>query len=410
MQKKVIFWAAGVNAKNFAGCLREGVLISAFVDNDVLRRGEAFGGSHIIDASDLSKYEYDYIVITTPDYHEILDQLKDMGVGEGRIIIPFAPDQYGTKGWREIFHTGELLYYVQEQRMKGMAWTLENLPYEISAGMENGHFKRPVVRSVDETLEKLREGCSMSRYGDGELNMMLGRNFSTFQRPDERLVRRLREILISNIPKHMVCIPDVYGDFSNKDDSHKTWFRRHLSDGGRERDYSIFDMDKEYYNAFITRPYKDYVDKQGAKERFLALRELWDGRDITIIEGQKTRFGVGNDLISNAKSCERILGPAVNAFDRYEELFAQAKKTGKNRLILIALGHTATVLAYDLAREGYQALDIGHLDIEYEWFLRKADKKILIEGKYVNEVPLGRTAPEHITDEKYNSEIIKTIL
>lgn len=410
MQKKVIFWAAGVNAKNFAGCLREGVLVSAFVDNDILRHGEAFCGAHIISAEDMSAYEYHYIVITTPDYHEILDQLKEMGVGEGRIIIPFAPDHHGKKGWREIFHIGELLYYVQEQRIKHMAWTLENLPYEISAGMENGHFKRPIVRSIDETLEKLREGCSMSRYGDGELNMILGRNFSTFQDPNAMLIWRLKEILKSNIPKHMVCIPDIYGDFFNKDESHKTWFRRHLSDGGRGLDYSLFDMDKEYYNAFITRPYKDYVDKQGAEERFLALRELWDSRDITIIEGHKTRFGVGNDLISNVKSCERILGPAVNAFDKYEELFAQAKKINKNRIILIALGHTATVLAYDLALEGYQALDIGHLDIEYEWFLRKADKKMVIEGKYVNEVPLGRTVPEYLPDEKYNSEIIRIIL
>ena len=96
--------------------------------------------------------------------------------------------------------------------------------------------------------------------------------------------------------------------------------------------------------------------------------------------------------------------------ETFWELFAQAKKTNKNRLILIALGHTATVLAYDLALEGYQALDIGHLDIEYEWFLRKIDKKIVIEGKYVNEVPLGRTVPEYIPDEKYNSEIVRIIL
>lgn len=392
------------------GCLKEEVVVSAFVDNDALRRGEAFCGSHIIAAPDLSRYEYDYIVITTPDYQDIVSQLGDMGIDENKIIIPFAPDRRGREQWRDIFHVGELLYYVAEQRMAGMAWMLGNLPYEISAGMESGHFKRPTVRSVDETLEKLREGCSMSRYGDGELNMILGRNFSTFQDPDEMLIRRLKEILKSNIPGHMVCIPDIYGDFFNRDESHKTWFRRHLSDGGRELDYSILDMDKEYYNAFVTRPYKDYVDKQGAGERFLALRALWDGRDIAIIEGQKTRFGVGNDLVSNAKSCERILGPAVNAFGRYEELFAQAKKINKNRLILIALGHTATVLAYDLALEGYQALDIGHLDIEYEWFLRKTDKKIVIEGKYVNEVPLGRTVPEYIPDEKYNSEIIRIIL
>lgn len=62
MQKKVIFWAAGANAKRFMTCLREEVLISAFVDNDMLRWGEMFCGLHIIPAEDIPKYEYDYIV------------------------------------------------------------------------------------------------------------------------------------------------------------------------------------------------------------------------------------------------------------------------------------------------------------------------------------------------------------
>ena len=44
-------------------------------------------------------------------------------------------------------------------------------------------------------------------------------------------------------------------------------------------------------------------------------------------------------------------------------------------IILIALGPTATVLAYDLSKRGYQAIDVGHIDIEYEWFLNNASKK-----------------------------------
>lgn len=46
--------------------------------------------------------------------------------------------------------------------------------------------------------------------------------------------------------------------------------------------------------------------------------------------------------------------------------------------MLIALGPTATVMAYDLADMGYQALDIGNVDIEAEWFLRGVDEKIKI--------------------------------
>ena len=71
---------------------------------------------------------------------------------------------------------------------------------------------------------------------------------------------------------------------------------------------------------------------------------------------------------------------------------------------MIALGPAATVLSYDLAKAGYHALDIGHLDIEYEWFLRKATKKINIEDKWVNEVP-GNTITENFYDEDYFNQI-----
>ncbi|MDE6363268.1 MAG: GT-D fold domain-containing protein, partial [Lachnospiraceae bacterium] len=257
IHKKVILWAAGANARKMVSCLRENVLVSAVIDNDALRWGELFCGAPIIPAADIWKYEYNYVVITTPDYEDILCQLGNMAIDSGKIITPFAPDRCKRDTWREIFHVGELLYYVLELRITKMSHILENAPYEISAGIENEHIKRPVIRSIDETLEKLREGYSMSRYGDGELNMILDRNFSTFQVPDRLLILKLREILQSTQSKHMVCIPDIYGDFYNRNQEFKSWFRRHLADGGREYDYSIFDMDKVYYNAFITRPYID---------------------------------------------------------------------------------------------------------------------------------------------------------
>ena len=82
-----------------------------------------------------------------------------------------------------------------------------------------------------------------------------------------------------------------------------------------------------------------------------------------------------------------------------------------DQMILIALGPTATILAYDLAKEGYQAVDIGHMDIEYEWYLRKADRKIDIENKAVNEV--SGVVDKEIKDEElkkmYESQIIDKI-
>ena len=72
-------------------------------------------------------------------------------------------------------------------------------------------------------------------------------------------------------------------------------------------------------------------------------------------------------------------------------------------LILIALGPTATVLAYDLNKRGIRALDIGHLDIEYEWFKSGTQEKIPIAGKYVNEVT------SQLESQDCNSEYLSQI-
>ena len=70
----------------------------------------------------------------------------------------------------------------------------------------------------------------------------------------------------------------------------------------------------------------------------------------------------------------------------------------------MALGPTATVLAYDLAKEGYQAIDIGHIDIEYEWYLKNVDKKEKIDNKYTNEVANGDSVQD-IEDSEYQNQI-----
>lgn len=84
------------------------------------------------------------------------------------------------------------------------------------------------------------------------------------------------------------------------------------------------------------------------------------------------------------------------------------KKITCDDLILIALGHTATVLAYDLSKLGYQAIDIGHIDIEYEWLRMGAKRKMPVPNKYVNEVREGRIDTD-LNDVTYQSQIIGRI-
>ena len=129
---------------------------------------------------------------------------------------------------------------------------------------------------------------------------------------------------------------------------------------------------------------------------------------LVIVEGEKTRLGVGNDLFSGAKTIKRILCPATNAFKYCDKIRTKIESIWKGELVILALGPTATILASDLTEHGIRALDIGHLDIEYEWFLRKSDSHALIPGKYTNEAEKGNDVDECL-DEWYLSQIVARV-
>lgn len=140
-------------------------------------------------------------------------------------------------------------------------------------------------------------------------------------------------------------------------------------------------------------------------------QKIWDNRDVVIVEGALTRFGAGNSLLDNACSVKRILCPSEGAFGKYQQILDTCCqfKENDNLLFILALGPTATVLAYDLAKEGYQAVDIGHFDIEYEWYLRGVkEHKVIIKGKYINEVA-GGDVPSDIDDSLYSGQVISVI-
>ena len=118
--------------------------------------------------------------------------------------------------------------------------------------------------------------------------------------------------------------------------------------------------------------------------------------------------GVGNNLFAKAKSVQRIICPAFNAFQEYDRILEATKKHGKNRLVLVALGPTAKPLVLQLAKQGYWALDIGHLDSEYEWYLSGKKEKTKSRYKHSAENPDEMIEP--CNDEEYKQSIISDLV
>ncbi len=259
-------------------------------------------------------------------------------------------------------------------------------------------------------IEKIiRDNCSLARFGDGEFKWILGIKQKSFQNNNVELSQKLSEILNNNLDNLIIGIPKPLKDLKEYNRfAKKTWKLYIYMFGPMIKKLVL--KDREYADTNITRFYMDYKRKDKCKEKIENIKKIWNNKDIIIIEGEKTRLGVGNDLFNNTKTINRILAPSVNAFDKFEEILNIAKEQKKKSIFLISLGPTATVLAYELAKIGYQAIDIGHIDVEYEWYLQKAKSKVPIKGKYVNEArDKGDLSELDINDEEYKKSILKII-
>lgn len=220
----------------------------------------------------------------------------------------------------------------------------------------------------------------------------------------QTLQKKLCKVLSSDESGHLVCLPPIFRDTTDLIQSSRRNWHGHLI-RFRKTWYNHIIPKKIYGNAFVSRPYMTILDKTKAGETYALWKTLWQGRNIVLVEGEKSRMSVGNDLFSGAISVLRILGPSINAFDRYDQLLETVLRRDCDDLILLALGPTATVLALDLHRQGYQALDIGHVDVEYEWFRMGTTRKMPLQYKYVNEVEGGNPVGD-LLDQKYLSQII----
>lgn len=214
-----------------------------------------------------------------------------------------------------------------------------------------------------QTLKTIREGrASIARYGDGELEIMIGGGIH-FQESDPELARRLRRILRSPRENFLIGIPNFDG-LQIKTQSRKGSWQRY-----RRLFSHLVRRDAAYHSAFVSRP-ASIVGLESA-EYFHAWESLWAGRQIVIIHHAAAT--AQHALFHSASGVSFVPCAAQHTFREYAALLerAAAHATTPDVLFLIAAGPTAGVLAWDLAERGAQALDIGHLTAAYDEFMQK---------------------------------------
>lgn len=256
------------------------------------------------------------------------------------------------------------------------------------------HFPVLNILSMEKTIDAIvNNKMSISRFGDGEFKLILKESGIVFQNLSDKISKKLFEVLNAELPNLIVALPEPFRSVKKLRLNGKIHWVNFINKNGHKIAKQISNSNRNFGNAFISRFYMEYADKSSSIKTINRLKKIWQSQDILFVEGNTARLGIGNDLFSNANTIKRIICPAENAFEHYDEILLAAKKHGANKLIIIALGPTATILAYDLAKSNYWALDLGHIDVEYMWFKMKAEEKTPIYGKKSAEIKENKVIP-----------------
>lgn len=231
----------------------------------------------------------------------------------------------------------------------------------------------PEVWSEEQTLRHIIEHrSSICRFGDGELKLMVGERHKSFQDVNPDLNSRLKEVLNSTDPNILIGIHPV----RSFNELGRIW-QKFIIRIGKDV-LALLDPKRSYPSMGAFRVLPDHSEA-ALIERVQLIKQIWENRKILLVVGANSRFTFEEELFNNADSVDFLYAPAKNAFGQYDDIFDRIKASASlEHLIMPVLGPTATVLAYDLAKQGYQAIDFGQMPGTF----RRAKLKLFGDENY----------------------------
>lgn len=355
----------------------------------------------------LASYLSAGIPVIVPDYLSNADFVKENNIG---FVVSSLEE------------ADKAIQECSEEKYSEMVSNVKNVQYLINNGYftkklfvdslmklnsnEDNELNIKVLGILDTLNYIMAHNSSVARFGDGEMDIITGHSIP-YQDYDESLANELKEIISSESNESLViCLSDVFERLDRYNQEAVDFWKQHLKDNHLY--YKNLCKAPWYGSTFISRPYMDLVDKSLSNMYFKNIKNLWDKRDILIVEGVNSRSGVGNDLFDNANSVERIICPSKNAYSKIDEIESLIERHAENKLVLLILGPTAKVLAKRLSIKKFQAIDMGHVDSEYEWFKMKATTKVKLDHKHTAEYNFDENIT-FIEDDTYNSQIVERI-
>lgn len=203
----------------------------------------------------------------------------------------------------------------------------------------------PKVKDEFQTLEQLKLGKSIARFGDGEMKLITG-GAQIREPANKNLGRELKQVL--NYP-HENCIVGI-PTMNPKGAKYQNW-TKHAA-----RFAKLLNPKMEYYSAFISRP--DSAQWIATREYAQAMVDLWKDKAVTFVCERTSKFFT---LVQQtARTPWHVECPHTQTYAVSEQIIRDAVAS-KPDIVLLSCGPAATVMANRLSEMGIQALDLGSM-------------------------------------------------
>ena len=264
---------------------------------------------------------------------------------------------------------------IDETLIEVRSYTIEDCVFELE---ELRNILLPLVPSVlnkAESLSLLRDKPkSLARFGDGEIAIMHGKDIP-FQKYDAILAEKMLKVLQTSRDDLYVGISDYFHALSPDALTLSRSFHRHTVPELRRFILKNANPEIRYLHASCFTGYFDAKDDQLYGKVSASKRQLFAGKDIVLVAGKSVFSKLEHDVFELAASKTFIEAPSIDAFQEYSSILDEiTRHAGKDSLICLILGPTATAMASDLTDAGYMAWDVGHIAKDYDAFMKKTER------------------------------------
>ena len=224
-----------------------------------------------------------------------------------------------------------------------------------------------IINEIDTIKKIINERKSITRFGDGEFYHLFNTNFKKGkgagrQQCKPEIRSKLKEIISSNNEFILIGI----SGFLARDDQvsrlynyYTVYMKKFIKKTIKNLNDKYPELIKrQFYSAEISR-----LTNSNQIDQIISLFNDFFSNNKFIFVGNKIVIKlIKKKFINKFKSIDFYEVKRIHAYDDYDTILGDCQKMNENKdkIYLLSIGITATILSYDLAKLNYQAIDIGH--------------------------------------------------